>query len=113
MDRIGPLTTAWVSISMQLENELTTKYGWTLEQVSTYRSSVFNQQANIVGLNLWHTNLANQFVENVFNVTNGCNDLAIDIQETFKDTLDKSIGVFPKENQDQTDQQADKPKRKM
>ena len=112
MDRIGPLTTAWVSLAMQLENELMIKHGWTTDQIADYRSSVFTNAANVVGLNMWHTNLANEYVENVFKSTDGCNGLAKDIRSTFKGTLDESIGIKPK-NRNSHSEEESMPKKKM
>lgn len=110
LDRIGPLTTAWVSLAMQLENELMVKHKWTTEQIANYRSKVFTETARLVGLNMWHTNLANEYVEDIFKSTDGCNDLAIDIRETFKGTLDESIGIKPNKSRSEKE---NKPAKKM
>lgn len=111
IERIGPLTTAWVTISMRLEKAIQTKFNWTDERVAEYRSSVFTNTAETIGLNLWHTNLANDFVEHLFSSTNGCNALAVEIQKVFGDTLDNTI-IAPQPKNPET-RDLDKPKKKM
>ena len=112
LERIGPLTTAWVTISMRLENELQKRFKWSDKRIAEYRSSVFTNTAETIGLNLWHTNLANDFVEHSFSSTDGCNGLAIQIQNTFKDTLDESI-IAPTPKLPEPSQDLNKPKKKM
>jgi len=112
LERIGPMTSAWVTISMRLENELQKKYNWSDKRVSDYRSSIFTNTAETIGLNLWHTNIAKDFVEHLFGSTVKCNALAIEIREVFKDTLDDSIQHTPKPIEPKT-QVPSKPKKKM
>lgn len=111
IERIGPLTKAWVTISMRLEKEIQTRFNWTDKRVAEYRSSVFTNTAKTIGLNLWHTNIANDFVEHLFSSTDGCNALAVEIQKVFGDTLDKTIIAPGPKNPELQD--LDKPKKKM
>ena len=112
LERIGPLTTAWVTISMRLENELQTKFKWSNKRVGDYRSNLFTTTAQALGMNLWHMNIASEFVEHLFSSTDGCNDLAVEIQKVFKDTLDKSI-IAPKPKIPDASQDSNKPKKRM
>jgi hypothetical protein len=112
LERIGPLTTAWVTISMRLENELQTKFKWSNKRVGDYRSNLFTTTAQALGMNLWHMNIASEFVEHLFSSTDGCNDLAVEIQKVFKNTLDESI-IAPAPKNPDASQDSNKPKKRM
>jgi len=111
LESIGPLTTAWVTIAMRLENELSLKHGFTDKEIGDYRSNVFMSTATSVGENLWLMNKANQFTEHLFASTDGCNELAVQIRNVFKGVLDETI-VAPKLEQG-PDSSLNKPKQKM
>jgi hypothetical protein len=103
---LQPSVSAWITISITLEQMLIKHYSWTKDSITAYRRDQFDRINFISGRDFFHKP-PEEYLGILFNVTSECPKLAVEIQEF---VMGFGTNITPDPAPDTTD---DKPKRKM